>query len=191
MAKYTEYPCPYCKSIRCTWSAYQLLHCEDHGDAPTESDCSGEADAPPDPPDNCQICHGSKGGVKGNENVINGVIVCDYCHVIMGDEGWKPVKEPAKCVFIGNVGQCHASDCPVHASRHRKIEAKLAIMLEGGLGATKIGTLAITAEFEAPKTRRISSRPADDHVACVVDMARDLMLENWNQAMDAIWMETE
>ena len=29
--------------------------------------------------DNCQICHGERGGVKGNENVIAGVVVCDYC----------------------------------------------------------------------------------------------------------------
>lgn len=29
--------------------------------------------------DNCQICHGKKGGVRGNENRINGLVVCDYC----------------------------------------------------------------------------------------------------------------
>ena len=31
-------------------------------------------------PDGCEICHGCMGGVKGNENVINGRVVCDYCH---------------------------------------------------------------------------------------------------------------
>lgn len=30
--------------------------------------------------DNCQKCEGRKGGVPGNENRINGVVVCDYCH---------------------------------------------------------------------------------------------------------------
>jgi len=30
--------------------------------------------------DNCEVCKGSKGGVKGNENIINGKLVCDYCH---------------------------------------------------------------------------------------------------------------
>lgn len=30
--------------------------------------------------DGCTICNGQKGGVKGNENVINGELVCDYCH---------------------------------------------------------------------------------------------------------------
>ncbi len=30
--------------------------------------------------DNCQVCKGSKGGVRGNENVIDGVVMCDYCH---------------------------------------------------------------------------------------------------------------
>lgn len=29
--------------------------------------------------DKCQICKGVQGGVPGNENVIEGVIVCDYC----------------------------------------------------------------------------------------------------------------
>lgn len=29
--------------------------------------------------DNCQLCYGRNGGVKGNENVINGLVVCDYC----------------------------------------------------------------------------------------------------------------
>lgn len=30
--------------------------------------------------DNCTACNGSRGGVKGNENVIDGKLVCDYCH---------------------------------------------------------------------------------------------------------------
>lgn len=30
--------------------------------------------------DNCQICKGAKGGVPGNENVIDNVVMCDYCH---------------------------------------------------------------------------------------------------------------
>lgn len=30
--------------------------------------------------DNCEICLGAKGGVRGNENRIRGVVVCDCCH---------------------------------------------------------------------------------------------------------------
>lgn len=30
--------------------------------------------------DGCQVCGGSRGGVKGNENVVDGVVTCDYCH---------------------------------------------------------------------------------------------------------------
>jgi hypothetical protein len=30
--------------------------------------------------DNCQVCRGASGGVKGNENIIDGLVVCDYCH---------------------------------------------------------------------------------------------------------------
>lgn len=33
--------------------------------------------------DNCQICHGESGGELGNENLVNGVITCDYCHARM------------------------------------------------------------------------------------------------------------
>lgn len=31
-------------------------------------------------PDKCEVCLGEKGGVRGNENVIDGVVMCDYCH---------------------------------------------------------------------------------------------------------------
>jgi hypothetical protein len=31
-------------------------------------------------PDNCSICRGSKGGERGNENIVDGVLMCDYCH---------------------------------------------------------------------------------------------------------------
>jgi hypothetical protein len=30
--------------------------------------------------DSCSVCKGAKGGVRGNENIIDGVIKCDYCH---------------------------------------------------------------------------------------------------------------
>jgi hypothetical protein len=35
------------------------------------------------PKDNCEICHGESGGVKGNESIVNGKVVCDYCSVKM------------------------------------------------------------------------------------------------------------
>ena len=33
--------------------------------------------------DKCEFCLGIKGGALGNENVVNGIIVCDYCHVLI------------------------------------------------------------------------------------------------------------
>lgn len=36
--------------------------------------------APERYPDNCEICHGDNGGVRGNENIIDGIVTCDYCH---------------------------------------------------------------------------------------------------------------
>lgn len=29
--------------------------------------------------DDCQVCLGARGGVKGNENRIDGLVVCDHC----------------------------------------------------------------------------------------------------------------
>ena len=31
-------------------------------------------------PDNCEICKGTNLGVRGNENIIDGKVMCDYCH---------------------------------------------------------------------------------------------------------------
>ena len=30
--------------------------------------------------DNCEVCKGVKGGALGNENIVDGVVMCDYCH---------------------------------------------------------------------------------------------------------------
>lgn len=30
--------------------------------------------------DRCEICHGERGGVRGNENIVDGIRMCDYCH---------------------------------------------------------------------------------------------------------------
>lgn len=30
--------------------------------------------------DNCEVCHGERGGVPGNENRVHGTVMCDYCH---------------------------------------------------------------------------------------------------------------
>lgn len=32
--------------------------------------------------DDCERCHGTKGGVRGNENIVNQQTICDYCHAI-------------------------------------------------------------------------------------------------------------
>ena len=31
-------------------------------------------------PDNCFYCRGTNGGVKGNEQIVDNKIACDYCH---------------------------------------------------------------------------------------------------------------
>ena len=46
--------------------------------------------------DGCKMCLGAKGGVPGNENIIGGVVVCDYCTSKLMDmkaAGWFSVPE--------------------------------------------------------------------------------------------------
>jgi hypothetical protein len=33
--------------------------------------------------DACQVCNGWRGGEPGNENIVAGVVVCDYCHATL------------------------------------------------------------------------------------------------------------
>lgn len=33
--------------------------------------------------DNCELCLGAKGGVRGNENRVRGIVMCDYCHALL------------------------------------------------------------------------------------------------------------
>jgi hypothetical protein len=39
--------------------------------------------------DNCEICGGEKGGVPGNENIVDGVRMCDYCHATLLQQAGK------------------------------------------------------------------------------------------------------
>lgn len=40
--------------------------------------------------DACQVCKGKRGGEPGNENLVNGVVMCDYCHSQWLDESNDP-----------------------------------------------------------------------------------------------------
>lgn len=44
--------------------------------------------------DECEVCHGERGGVPGNENVIDGKIVCDNCHSKIMAERNSPAAPP-------------------------------------------------------------------------------------------------
>ena len=61
---------------------------------------------PPDtkpcaPRDACEFCLGAKGGTPGNENIVDGVTTCDYCHVLLGGRGHK---KDRKCPTCGTPG---------------------------------------------------------------------------------------
>jgi hypothetical protein len=57
-------------------------------------ECGAEKGCKHHPNDKCQFCFGTKGGVRGNENVFKAldvgnkeydVIVCDYCTSLLMD----------------------------------------------------------------------------------------------------------
>jgi hypothetical protein len=41
--------------------------------------------------DKCEICHGFRGGVRGNENRVDGIVMCDYCHATIA--AYQAIKE--------------------------------------------------------------------------------------------------
>jgi hypothetical protein len=63
--------------------------------------------------DGCRLCLGAKGGVPGNENVIGGVVVCDYCSSTLMDmksAGWFGAdKAPAEGSPQDNCTDCGGS----------------------------------------------------------------------------------
>ena len=60
-----------------------IVDCERYKDLQADNKRLREAlyhECPEKYPDNCEICKGTNLGVRGNENVIDGKVVCDYCH---------------------------------------------------------------------------------------------------------------
>lgn len=54
--------------------------------------------------DNCEVCHGKRGGVRGNENRLDGVVMCDFCTADVLRERWRRV---GRCQFCGNTDPDH------------------------------------------------------------------------------------
>lgn len=44
-----------------------------------------DEDARPTDRDGCQVCLGVRGGTKGNENIVYGIVACDDCSVLLRD----------------------------------------------------------------------------------------------------------
>jgi hypothetical protein len=36
--------------------------------------------------DACEVCNGANGGVPGNESIVKGLVMCDYCHALSTKE---------------------------------------------------------------------------------------------------------
>lgn len=61
--------------------------------------------------DACEVCNGRNGGVPGNENVINGIVTCDYCHaddIARVDRSRaRTVNRITDCCYIGANDEYH------------------------------------------------------------------------------------
>ncbi len=79
--------------------------------------------------DNCQVCKGAKGGVRGNENRINGVVICDYCTVIWMDATNAGHVSPGNDGWTGK--KCPEPDCD-----DGQVETELGFRSCGGCGGT-------------------------------------------------------
>lgn len=49
--------------------------------------------------DHCARCRGKQGGTPGNENIIDGVVTCDYCHAALMRD--RETKASAICLGCG------------------------------------------------------------------------------------------
>lgn len=74
--------------------------------------------------DNCQICLGSRGGVRGNENRVDGLVVCDYCHSgIMGNVSYPspPAPRSYELSRAHNAPVWGGEKCPVEDCYYCKV----------------------------------------------------------------------
>ncbi len=62
-------------------------------------------------PDGCEACHGAKGGVPGNENIVHGHILCDHCHAEVLTAPPAPLTPVELPKPGGSVRLYHSQDC--------------------------------------------------------------------------------
>jgi hypothetical protein len=80
--------------------------------------------------DDCERCHGERGGVPGNENIVNGVVLCDYCHA--DDLQERLQAEVNEFIDIANTeiaagrGPTRESVCAIYIERHPGTSADVA-----------------------------------------------------------------
>lgn len=67
-------------SVQKRWEAWQASLHWNRRTEPPETTNVGDLSPAEVGSDNCQICNGKRGGVFGNENIEDGVVICDYCH---------------------------------------------------------------------------------------------------------------
>ncbi len=99
--------------------------------------------------DNCQRCLGIYGGVRGNENVIDGRVLCDYCSVeIIGHDAQS---DEIRC-----------PDCERPISGHLLITIEeLENLWENGSNAAICG--GEPTEYPSPGTRILVSEETPDN----------------------------
>lgn len=54
-------------------------------------------------PDRCEVIDCERRGVRGNENVVGGKIVCDYCYSRQAHLRFRPVGPRRRSAFRGRV----------------------------------------------------------------------------------------
>lgn len=83
---------------------------------------------PPDETrDACELCNGRSGGVKGNENVIDGIAMCDYCHAdILATKKRlaRTVNRITDCCYIGANDEYHGMKGTVKVFMDGHLEVK-------------------------------------------------------------------
>jgi hypothetical protein len=108
-------------------------------------------------PDDCQVCLGKRGGVKGNENIVDGVVMCDFCAMDVRRTGHVTKSDQIDCPKCVAVQEGEREGWPFDLSDERLVGALIANSENVGAGRVR-RSLEFAEPLRAEVLRRLALR---------------------------------
>lgn len=156
--------------------------------------------------DACEVCNGRNGGVPGNENRINGVVTCDYCHaddVARVDRSRaRTVNRFADCHYIGCNEEYHGMKGLAKVYLDGHIEAKFRDTDEympvdpseislNNPPDFKYGRAVYVGPLDDMKGMTALAKQYEDCIEVQVDKFEHPMSHGWHTFLKSNWEFTE